>query len=243
MLPHILIDILLGLIVLTVWLNIANGYLRILISETSNSIRTSLSNLTIIFIPFFIDLALFQARSFPEIPNFATIPITSFATATGVFLVNLELESKKQKREKLKIAKILVCVIEAQVEDIDSFQKALKENKICIEPGMYDLLGEILVNKEISALILNNAGIFPIEIIRDLMGYSDQLNKNLMSILLVNQEIKAENHSMFNVEKKNGELMIEMIQKTVSKGAIALQNIYENIMRDKERAEKYSKLI
>ena len=124
MLPHILIDILLGLIVLTVWLNIANGYLRILISETSNSIRTSLSNLTIIFIPFFIDLALFQARSFPEIPNFATIPITSFATATGVFLVNLELESKKQKREKLKIAKILACVIEAQVEDIDSFQKA-----------------------------------------------------------------------------------------------------------------------
>ncbi|MFQ4138280.1 hypothetical protein PGN35_018370 [Nodosilinea sp. PGN35] len=243
MASHLLIDILLGLIVLTARLNIVNGYAQSLIDKTSFSIRTALINLTTIFIPLLIDIAFFEIKKFPEIPSFATIPITSFATATGVFLVNLELENKKQKREKLKIAKILVCAIEPQIEELDSFQKALKENKIYIEPGMYDLLGEILVNKEISALILNNAGIFSIEIIRDLMGYSDQLNKNLITILLVNQEIKTENHLTLNVEKKNGELMMEMIQKTVSKGAIALQNICENTMRDKERAEKYSRLI
>lgn len=235
MTTYLPLDIFVGLVLLTAWLNIANGSLQSWMRSSAESVKLSFSSFAIIFTPVFIDFILSETRKHPsEISPLVTIPVTSFFTAVGIFIANLKMEEFKQSNERMKLAKTIVCAIEMQIEIFKNLLKGF-EGGGRFESPMYDPLEGILFDSKMRELILIDGGKFSIEILRDLMIYSDQINKNKLTIFHAKEMIKAADDSEYEAEEKRNDRLIKTaLSMTIEKGSVVLESIYRNVLSNEE---------
>jgi hypothetical protein len=195
-----------GVLLLCIWLNLANGYMQALFTKIMAEYRLVSISFALLLLPFLLAGLIGIINNIPErIFSLLAIPVASGTTALFIFLVNLKLEHLKHKRENKSTAKLLIALIESKVSIVEMVQPRFFENKINMFSN-FEVLGLAFNAGDFNKVFIEKGGTFSDSLVGWMAFYLSAQQGN-RDFLLLAQKVYDDK------KKEDGLLVIDFLEK------------------------------